>query len=889
MLFLLNLHVFILSTQIYAKEYIFSPVAVSTGKILYNSENPFENQLYLGSALGIFNRPGFSSGYNRLEQVNEFWGNLVLPRSEGVFGVTFVHSEHESLKSLSHGLLRAAFGKKLTENLLFGFSLNFSYQDSADLKTLIAFEPSFIYTINPHSVAENWLAIHNFFVYSALQNLNFYDSAKAGLNPSLHLGFGARFIKIRDFTAAVQTEGSIDTRLSLFPYSFALNLGYSIFQFRAAFNREIAMDGAASGAGKFSLGAGFLYAWPGFTLSAQYAIQGFETKSLQHYISVGALFNFADTLAPALKVTPNYEQFSPNADGIQDFISFHIRISELSPIKHWKLAIKNARGEIVRNFEKDSRTRSIDFPMYRMISDLFRQREYQYVPEYIIWDGTSDRLNTTASSTANPPGIKLPEGTYFYEMTATDIHDMTSDTARGTIVIDTTIGDVNLKRSIRNDDYNNKIFLSVSQYVSAQSEDYFTGTIFNDLNTPVRTYTWKGAVNLPKQFIWDGVDQKGLSVKAGIYHYEFKSHDLAGNQSISKIPHIYVNYDINYADIIPESDGFSPNNDNVLDNLNLQLFAANLNNIASWSLYLTREVIREKQRPDNVISWAGDKNNILLPVSWDGKNQKGILVQDGQYYLTLIVRNINNEIIQSQPIRISVDTRPPDVSIQPDLFKITPDGDGIEDKNFFHIQFLDQSLLKNYTLNLYEVLNINGKKTRNPFKTWTSQNSLPDLIYFEGVSDTGLIMESLKDYEYELEVTDIYNNSLKKTSTLIRSGVLVIPSQPYLKITLTGLTYGASLSIESFDALNQVFNLLKYDYPGYRVRIESHTHSHDKEEINIQLSEQRARSIMNFFANKGMSLKNIAYQGFGEIMPLTEIESEINDYKNDRIEFILLK
>ncbi|MDH4262570.1 MAG: OmpA family protein [Spirochaetia bacterium] len=918
----------IVASKISPNEYIFSPVAKSSANILFNPEDPLENQLYLGSALGYFNRPGFYGGYNRITKGNEFWGSFFLPRSEGVFGVTYLHSANESSEKLSHGLIQLGFGKSLTENLSVGFFINYSYNDLINVNSIFSIEPAFIYNMDRKAKPANVFDIHNFFIYSTIRQINVYNSSKDAFNPSFHLGFGAKLLKINEFYAGLQVEDSIDVKRRITPLSMGINLGYSIFQVRGGYRLEVPLDKNKVQAGDFTLGGGINYApknsLSGISFNAQYGITGFKTGMFEHFMAAGVIFNYEDKTAPQLKITTDYNYFSPNGDGNQDIVVFHFDIKDKSPITEWKLVIKNDRGEIVKTFAKDHRSRSVYFPLYRIFTDLLKRSEYRYIPDNIIWDGSSEKLNTIASPLVNQPLIKLPEGPYFYEMSVTDEKGMTSNSSNGTIHIDNTYPDIALKRESKSENVfqnkSEKIFLAVSQFISSRDEEYFTGTIYNDFGKVVKSFNWKNAAEVPRLLTWNGMDNKNIPVKEGIYRYELKGIDAAGNQSILKIDHINIFWGNVLCDVISDTPGISPNEDGLFDKVNFTPEFINndntQNNLASWKIYLTRKKIKDLEGFINtkkinigetsdanvnldpkiqdplsleyIHIWSGDKSNFSNQLTWDGKNKNGNL-SDGYYYLTLVVKTSSGLYFKSEGTEISLDTKPPKVIIVPEENSLTPDGDDVHDRMFLKSVYHDQSEVKNYALTLYEIIKINGIKTRVPFKTWTGKRTIPEKFYIDGISDQGLGMESLKKYEYEIQVFDIYENSIKTAIGYFHTGVIVNNYGSFLKITLTGLDKNNIYSFANLLKLNQIFNVWVGDYPDYRIRVEGHSASAGDEEANIKESEQRAKKIMQYFINKGVSSNKIGFQGYGEVLPLTEVENAINDYKNDRVDFILIK
>jgi len=906
-------------------EDIFSPVAVAGGRSLYSPDNPLENQLYLGGALGAFQRPGFYGGYGRLTRAGQYWGSVFLPGSTGVFGVAYEHTADDFSGSLSHGFVQLGYGKNFTSNLSFGLLLKYSYRDLVKLQSAIGLDPSLIYSVQPVVKPGRVFALHHFFIYSALRGIevNMPGATFNPLfNPSLNLGFGARLIKLGWFSTGFQAEGAVDTLLKTSPVVAALNFGFSLFQVRLGYRMDLPLDRTLNVdnlfGGSLSVGAGLQYAFNGLTVDGQYAITGFETGNFEHRVAIGAIFNYEDKTAPVLTATVNHDNISPNGDGRNDYVVFHIGVKGSSPVRQWKLEIKNAKGEKVRTFEKDFRKRSEDFSPYRLFTDLFKPLQYRYIPETIIWDGTADRLNTTAPVAVNMPEIKLPEGPYFYEMTVTDEKGMTGESVRGTIVIDTTYPDVVVKRDAKSEFRNAKIFLAVSQYASSQNDDLYSVSIFNDAGVAVRTFSWKGGTNLPRMFTWDGLDQKGSPVPAGLYRYQLRAEDLASNQTLAEIDHVNVTYGETYVDLLTEAPGFSPNEDGSFDTLGFSLtflsntgngnntnFQANVSAINTWKVFLTREKINdlkdfifdsaagpevfEKSYFKYDATWSGDKDTFLAPKQWTGKDQDGRPLPDGRYFLTLVAKTKDGAMLKSESAPVLLDTTPPDISLGPEKDKITPDGDLIGDTQFLRTSAKDESGIKSYTLNLYETLTINDQKTRVLFKKWSAKNAIPGKFFIEGVGDTGLSMESIKEYEYEIEADDIYDNRVKKVLGRFHTGPLVQPFGAYLKITLTGLKQGKINSWGNSGSLNQVYDVLVNDYPQYRIRVEGHTGSGGGEEVNIIVSEKKAKSIMEYFISKGMPRNRIGFQGFGEVVPLTEIEGDIANYKNNRVEFILLK
>ena len=81
--------------------------------------------------------------------------------------------------------------------------------------------------------------------------------------------------------------------------------------------------------------------------------------------------------------------------------------------------------------------------------------------------------------------------------------------------------------------------------------------------------------------------------------------------------------------------------------------------------------------------------------------------------------------------------------------------------------------------------------------------------------------------------------------------------------------------------------LILDDCPVVNVNIHSHTDSSGNAESNLELSAQRAISVMNALNDLGVSESRLLAQGFGELKPIESNNSQEGSAKNRRIEIIL--
>ena len=93
---------------------------------------------------------------------------------------------------------------------------------------------------------------------------------------------------------------------------------------------------------------------------------------------------------------------------------------------------------------------------------------------------------------------------------------------------------------------------------------------------------------------------------------------------------------------------------------------------------------------------------------------------------------------------------------------------------------------------------------------------------------------------------------------------------------------------ESFLELNRVVKLLK-ENPAIVIEMSAHTDSRGSDEYNFRLSDNRARSVMDYILSKGIDPSRITSQGYGEAMPVATNDTDDGRQLNRRVEFKILK
>lgn len=112
-----------------------------------------------------------------------------------------------------------------------------------------------------------------------------------------------------------------------------------------------------------------------------------------------------------------------------------------------------------------------------------------------------------------------------------------------------------------------------------------------------------------------------------------------------------------------------------------------------------------------------------------------------------------------------------------------------------------------------------------------------------------------------------------------------------LVVTLSDVLFEfnrADLKPGAMRDLDKLVDFLQ-ENPTRNILIEGHTDNVGSDTYNIQLSEQRARSVESYLLRRGVSPARIAARGYGESYPIAGNDSEAGRQQNRRVEMVILK
>ena len=177
-----------------------------------------------------------------------------------------------------------------------------------------------------------------------------------------------------------------------------------------------------------------------------------------------------------------------------------------------------------------------------------------------------------------------------------------------------------------------------------------------------------------------------------------------------------------------------------------------------------------------------------------------------------------------------------------------------------------------------------GKATTNP----------TDGSYF-------IVLPTGRNYGYFVDNDDYFPSSnnvdLRESKSMkeIKLDVDVVSFQEMIdenkSVKINNLFFETAkfeLKPESFVELNRITTILK-KFQDYKLIIEGHTDNVGNEKYNLELSEKRAQSVVDYLISKGYDPNNISYKGYGFSNPENDNSTVAKKALNRRVEIKLIK
>lgn len=201
--------------------------------------------------------------------------------------------------------------------------------------------------------------------------------------------------------------------------------------------------------------------------------------------------------------------------------------------------------------------------------------------------------------------------------------------------------------------------------------------------------------------------------------------------------------------------------------------------------------------------------------------------------------------------------------------------------------------------------NVYNLKTKEPLSASLVYETLPDGAEAgNGISSPidgafKIVLPYDKNYSIRASADHFFAISENlKLDSLVKAGYKEIHKDLYLApieigqiVRLNNVFFDFDkwdLRPESYIELNRVVDLLKQN-PTIEIEMSAHTDSYGSDDYNYKLSDNRARSVMEYILSKGIRASRIISQGYGETKPVVANDTDENRQLNRRVEFKILK
>ena len=574
-----------------------------------------------------------------------------------------------------------------------------------------------------------------------------------------------------------------------------------------------------------------------------------------------------------VSIIPEEYAFSPNGDGRKDTLKLKIETDNRDGIVSWKLEIKNNSDVTVRLFSSESMGKSL--------------------PDEITWDGKGDN------------GSVVPDGLYTAQLTVLYDSGNNPVSKPKEIKVDTKAPEIevyteDLYISPNND--GSKETLTIYQRIKGEPNDVYTAKIVNYAGDTVKSFKWIGMP--PSEVVWNGRKDNGEPLPEGIYNYIIRGEDAAGNITEKGIKGIILVTAYEKVTIVGNQKGISPNGDGYFDTLEIVPSISSDKGLEKWEL----NIIDNRGKVVRKLSGKGVPPAIIV---WDGKDNDGNVVEDGNYKYTLKLMYLSGNHPASNTLTVTVDDTPPEYKfvVSPKLF--SPDGDGEADTLYLNLDINDLSGVEKWEINIYRKWNDRIDKT-SPFKKFSGTGPFKGVIKWDGYSDPvpmpegftppdkytykkvdggwKVLVDSASSYVAILTASDIYKNKIE-ASRNFDTDILVIKTPYGLKIMINSIQFEfdkADLLPSSYPILNRLIQILD-KFPNYKIKIVGHTDSIGPADYNMKLSLKRAYAVYEYLVKHDIDKDRLSVEGRGETQPIDDNSTESGRARNRRVEFYLTK
>jgi len=296
---------------------------------------------------------------------------------------------------------------------------------------------------------------------------------------------------------------------------------------------------------------------------------------------------------PEITITPLSEAqriFDPKGQGGNSSVTFTPRGSEEEA---WESGIYNSAGARIRTFDRQSGS-----------------------PRSVTWNGRNDS------------GQNAPDGVYFFRISTTTRAQLSASAEITNIILDSREAGALITSSVTaiaplENQSSNLVNFSIRLLMN-DGVDHWRLELRDQKGKVQRTFT--GASTVPSVVGWNGLTDSG-EIYEDIYTPEFTVHYTRGDVIRATATTVLVDVTGPVLTLRYTPEYFSPDNDGDGDELIINLSAADASAIADWSIE-----IRPVESLTTLFRKFEGKGSPTSRIAWDGRSDKGELVQSASFY-----------------------------------------------------------------------------------------------------------------------------------------------------------------------------------------------------------------------------------------------------------------
>ena len=99
----------------------------------------------------------------------------------------------------------------------------------------------------------------------------------------------------------------------------------------------------------------------------------------------------------------------------------------------------------------------------------------------------------------------------------------------------------------------------------------------------------------------------------------------------------------------------------------------------------------------------------------------------------------------------------------------------------------------------------------------------------------------------------------------------------------------ATILEASFSLLNEIGDVIKKATHAKKIAIEGHASSEGDKNLNLKLSDARAKAVMKYLVDHGIEKERLTAKGYGSSKPIADNATEEGKEKNRRVEFNIIE